>query len=135
VSPHVRLRLGGESYALPISGVREVVDFGDVTPLPGAPRTVVGIRNVHGNVIPVIDLAGVLGLHVDERPAQILIVEDAERVAGLAVDGVTGVEVISDSIREIESPRLTGAVLLDGALVGVIDLQAVLAAVENERSG
>jgi chemotaxis signal transduction protein len=52
--------LGGARHAVEISWVREVVALGWVTPVPNAPPAVAGVVNLHGAIVPVIDLA-VLG--------------------------------------------------------------------------
>jgi purine-binding chemotaxis protein CheW len=128
------VRIGSECYALPVVCVREVASFGEVAPLPGAPKKISGLRNMQGRIVPIVDLAGLLGVVGDEQPQQIVIAEDEDRIAGLAVDAVTGVEVISDAGHDVGSPHLTGAALVDGTLVGVIDLPAVLDAVHSDGS-
>jgi chemotaxis signal transduction protein len=122
--------VASEAHALPVEEVLEVAEMGDVTPLPGAPRAIMGVRNLRGQVVPVVDLAGVLGLPGAPLPSRIVIVERAERKAGLAVDAVVGVEELPDASEEADSPHLTGAALFDGALVGVLDVGSVLDAVE-----
>jgi purine-binding chemotaxis protein CheW len=122
---HVRVRVAREHYAVPVADVLEVAEVGDVTPVPGAAAGIRGVRNVRGQVLPVIDLAAVLGLPA-EPPARVVMVEQANRRAGLAVDSVDGVEDLPDASEEIESAHLTGAALVDGELVGVLDVGSVL---------
>jgi chemotaxis signal transduction protein len=59
---HVRLRVGREMYALPIENVLEVAELGDLTTVPGARAGVLGVRNFHGQVRPVFDLAHVFDI-------------------------------------------------------------------------
>jgi purine-binding chemotaxis protein CheW len=125
MSVHVRVTVGGESYALPVAGVREVADLEEVAPVPGSPREILGLSNVHGQVVPIVDLGEVLGTSPRDTPARILIAEDRGRTAGLAVDAVIGVEVIAAAEASVDSPHVSGAALIDGALVGVIDIREV----------
>jgi purine-binding chemotaxis protein CheW len=128
---HVWVRAADERYALPVADVLEVVELGDVTPVPGADSALIGVRNLRGQVLPVIDLHTVLGLPRAPAPERIVIVERDGRVAGLAVEEVTDVERLPDASEGVESPHLAGASLVDGALVGVVEVGSVLDAVEE----
>ena len=55
-------RLGDERYAIEISNAKEVFKVGPVTRMPNAPQFVVGVTNLHGEVIPLIDISYFLGL-------------------------------------------------------------------------
>jgi purine-binding chemotaxis protein CheW len=130
---HVRVRVADEHYALAVEDVLEVAELGDVTPVPGAGAAVLGVRNLRGQVLPVVDLATVFDL----PPAQserIVIAERGGLRAGLAVDAVAGVEELPEASEEVDSPHLAGAALADGALVGVIDVGSVLEAVEGSNA-
>ncbi len=128
---HVRVRVGAESYALPIGNVREIAVAGEIAPLPGAPACVLGVLNLHGQVLPVIELSGLLGVAHTDRPMRIVIAEDGGRLAGLAVHSVTGVEALPETTEEVRSPHLLGAALVDGVLVGAIDVTAVFDTVQG----
>jgi purine-binding chemotaxis protein CheW len=128
---HVRVLVGAESYALPIGNVREIAVLGDFASLPGAPADVLGVLNLHGRVLPIIELSGVLGVPCKDRPSRIVIAEDGGRTAGLAVHSVSGVGVLPATSEEVASPHLQGAALVDGVLVGTIDVAAVLDSVQH----
>ena len=129
---HVRVRVAGEDYALPIADVLEVAEVGEITPVPGAGAAVLGVQNLRGQVLTVVDLATVFGLAAS-GPERIVIAEGGGRRAGLAVDSVAGVEHLPEASEEIESRHLVGAALADGALVGVIDVNSVLDGVAGPR--
>lgn len=130
-SLHVLVGIADEQYALAVQDVLEVAEFGRVTPLPGAPVAVLGVRNLRGNVLPVLDLAEVLGVEGADAPSAIAVVEHDGRRAGLAIDSVSGVEQLPDATEEVDSTHLRGAALREGALVGVIDVRAVLDLVQG----
>ncbi|MEA2384588.1 MAG: purine-binding chemotaxis protein CheW [Solirubrobacteraceae bacterium] len=124
---YVRVAVGGEHYAIGVEQVREVAEAGDVVAVPGAGPNIAGIRHLHGEVLPVVRLSGLLGAP-GGASARIVVVEDAGRRAGLGVDVV-------DGVGELPEPDATGnaltrgAVLDRGALVGVLDVRALLDAV------
>lgn len=131
---HVRVRIAGEQYALPIEGVLEAAELGEVTPVPGAPAVVLGVRNLRGQLITVVDLATLFGLEDDSSPERIVITEAGNRRAGLAVEAILDVEPVSEPIEAAECEYLRGSVLADGQLVGVVDLSAALDAVAGNRA-
>ena len=122
---HVRVRVSDEQYALPVADVLEVAELGDLTPVPGAGPAVLGVRNLRGQVLPVLDLATVFGLP-GGAPGRIVIAQRGELRAGLAVDYVAGVEQIPEAEEEVDSRHLTGAALAGDALVGIVDVGSVL---------
>src|SRR5215213_218476 len=122
---HVRVRVAGEDYALAVADVLEVTEVGEMTPVPGAGPEVLGVRNLRGQVLTVIDLASILGL-AGSRPEHIVVAEHGGLKGGMAVDSVAGVERLPDAVEQIESRHLSGAALADGTLVGLIDVSSVL---------
>jgi len=134
-SLHVRVRIADEDYALPVADVLEVAELGDVTPVPGTGPAVLGVRNLRGKVLPILDLSTVLGLPPASKPERVAIVERAGSTAGLAIDAVTGVERLPEASEEVDSPHLLGAALADGTLVGVVDVGSLLDAVTGVPTG
>jgi purine-binding chemotaxis protein CheW len=124
---HVRVLAGGEHYAIPVDSVLEIAEHSQISEVPGAPAEVLGVRNLRGQVIPVIDLATSLGLQSSSEKERIVVVDDGGRLAGLAVDAVVDVGALGEVTEEVDSPYLRGALLVAGALVGVIDIAALFA--------
>jgi purine-binding chemotaxis protein CheW len=122
-SVHVRLRMGRERYAMPIENVLEVAELGSLSALPGAGAAVLGVRNLRGQVLPVFDLARVLAIGGDAAPPRVVVVEHAGRLAGLAVDEVTDVVALAGTPEQTEAEYLSGAILEDGQLVGILDVE------------
>jgi purine-binding chemotaxis protein CheW len=129
---HVRVRVGGEDYALPVEQVVEATDVGNLTSVPGAPREVLGVRNVSGQVLPVVELGLLLGLPEAREAGRLVIAEDGDRRAGLVVESIVAVAELPDATHAAASAFVTGAALVDGDLVGVLDLSAAFDAIAPE---
>jgi purine-binding chemotaxis protein CheW len=130
----VRVRVGAEEYALPVRFVPEVADLGEITPVPGAPAQVLGIRNLRGEVLPVFDPAPVLGAAGGAAPTRLVVAEADGRRCALAVVEVLEVADLEREGDVAVSPLLTGAALLDGRLVGMVDVAALLEALAPEAA-
>jgi len=125
VSAYVRFRVADEAYAVPVAHVLEVAGLGQVTPVPGSRAEILGVRNLRGKILPVIDLAALLGTRRAGPPGRLLVTESGGRQAGLAIDEVTEVGELADLADEAEFALLLGTLLEDGTLIGVLDVPAV----------
>jgi chemotaxis signal transduction protein len=133
VSVYVRLRVAKESYAMPVAQVIQVARIGDITAVPGAPRSVLGVRNFHGQILPVLDLAQLLGVTRTEPAMYVIVGEAVGQRAGLAIDEVTEVGELAEPTEDTESGLLTGATLAGGDLIGILDMAAIIDAVTGVR--
>ncbi len=123
---HLRIRLGAEHYALDLEHVLEVVELGDVTPVPGSGATLLGLRNLRGEILPAFDLSAMLGVAGEGAPRSLVVVADGDRRAGLAVDEAIDLSQLPEDTATVDSLLVRGGVLVEGALVGVVDVSAVL---------
>jgi purine-binding chemotaxis protein CheW len=124
---YVTVRVGSEVYAFPIGNVLEVAALGELAAVPGSGSAVLGVRNLQGQVLPVFDLADVLGVPRNGRPPRLVVAEQDGRVAGLAVDDVMDVAPLPGPLDDAESEYLAHATLKDGSPVGVVDVGQVFA--------
>ena len=122
----VHVRLHGERYAIDVADVVEVEQREAVTPVWGAPPLVVGVRNLRGVVLPVLDLAGALGLAPLLDAPFVVVVESGAATAGLGVDGVIDVGRVPYDFQPADQPGLRGRAMIDDELVGILDVEAVL---------
>jgi purine-binding chemotaxis protein CheW len=123
---HLRIRLGAEHYALGLGHVLEVVELGEITPVPGSGAALLGLRNLRGEILPALDLCMLLGITGDSERRRLVVVADGARRAGLAVDDVIDFSRLPEATATVGSPLVRGGVLVEGALVGVVDVSAVL---------
>ena len=128
---HVHVRVGAERYALPVEHVLEVDRLGEIAPVPGAGGSSLGVRNHHGQVLAVFDLARVFGIPRQGDAVRIVVAVEAGRRAGLAIDEVIDVGPLPHVTEESPSPYLSGSTLLHGHVVGVVDVGGVLDALET----
>jgi chemotaxis signal transduction protein len=131
VSVHVRLRVASETYAMPVEHVLEIADLGQVRAVPGARPELLGVRNLRGQILPVVDLALLLEIPRTAPPRRLLVAEAGGRRAGFAIDEVSGVGELADPAEETESGLLVGALWGEGDLIGVIDVPRVFDSLEQ----
>lgn len=104
----VTFRLEDETYGINVMQVREVLRYNEIAPVPGAPHFVLGIINLRGNVVTVIDTRERFGLPTSEVTdnTRIVIIEAEDQVVGIMVDAVA--EVVYLRASEIESAPHVG---------------------------
>lgn len=125
----VHVRVGMERYVFDVAQVREIEERGAITPVPGAPRAVAGVRSLRGAVLPVIELSVALGVLDLEPGPYIVVAEHGELRAGLAVHEIIGVEPLPDALEVVDDDGLVGRALIDEELVGVLDAGEILATI------
>ena len=98
----VTFHLDNEKYGVNVMLVREVLKNTEIAPVPGAPYFVLGIINLRGNVVTVIDTRKRFSLPLVEpdEASRIIIIEMGEQVVGMMVDSVAEVATFRES--EIE---------------------------------
>jgi purine-binding chemotaxis protein CheW len=104
----VTFRLEGETYGINVMQVQEVLRYTEIAPVPGAPAYVLGIINLRGNVVTVIDTRHRFGIPSAEVTDQtrIVIIEAESHVVGILVDAVAEVVYLRQS--EIETAPNVG---------------------------
>ena len=111
---HLTFILGGEEYGVDILKVQEIRGWEPVTPIPNTPDYVLGVLNLRGIVVPIIDLRVRFALPSAEFGSATVVVivkvsqNDKERTVGLVVDEISDVySVIESNIKE--APEMGGA--------------------------
>jgi purine-binding chemotaxis protein CheW len=98
LSPLVVFTLDEQHYALHLAAVERAIRMVEITPLPKAPEIVLGVINVQGRIIPVVNLRKRFGLaerelHLSEH---IILAHTLKRAVALVVDAVKGVMECSE---------------------------------------
>lgn len=132
----VTFRLGDETYGIIVMQVQEVLRIPDIAPVPGSADYVIGIINLRGNVVTVIDTRHRFGLPPRELDdsSRIVVIETESQIIGILVDSVA--EVVELTASEIESAPnvgndesskyIQGVTSRDGALLILVDLNKFL---------
>jgi chemotaxis signal transduction protein len=123
---HVHVRVGRERYAFPIAHVREVAELEEVTPVPGAGGAVLGVRNLRGRVLPVLDLATAIDVPRAQAASRMVVVEGQAGEAGIAVDEIVGVGSLPPPTVGVDGAALDGAAVVDGVLIAAVRVDALL---------
>jgi len=106
----VSFTLGSEEYGVGVERVREVLRAPRITEVPRAPAHVLGVVNVRGDVIAVIDPRRRLSVASEpgREPSRIVVCESADGPAGLLVDAVADVVRLDPAAIEPRPPSFTG---------------------------
>ena len=134
---------GAEEYGLELLRVREVIRMRPITRLPRAPSCVMGIVNLRGDIIPIVDLRDRFGLSRVEHAAmtRIIVVEVDHKPVGMVVDSTS--QVVRLPADQISPPPpvvgqavqdfITGVAKLDEKLIILIDVDKILSAAEMNQ--
>ncbi|KTF16196.1 MAG: chemotaxis protein CheW [Pseudoalteromonas sp.] len=132
----VTFKLESETYGVNVMQVQEILRYTEIAPVPGAPSYVLGIINLRGNVVTVIDTRARFGLMSAEATdnSRVLIIEAEEQVIGILADSVAEVVYLRSSeidsapnIGTEESAKfIQGVSNRDGELLILVDLNKLL---------
>ncbi len=132
----VTFTLEDEIYGIDVMQVQEVLREVEVAPVPGAPHYVLGIINLRGNVVSVIDARTRFGLPTKESDdmTRIIVIEAQQQIIGILVDSVA--EVVDIKRKDIDTAPNVGnsetAKYIDGVvsrgdnLLILVDLNKLL---------
>lgn len=132
----IAFRVQELEYCIDIRQVREIRGFAAATPLPHAPEFVVGVINLRGTVLPIVDLSARLGFGSTTPTARsaVVVVEIGGELVGLLVDGVSDIISVNDDFLqptpEIASERaralVRGVMAFEARMMSMIALDALV---------
>ena len=125
-------RLGERAHGIDLSAVREILRPRALTRLPGAPTAVMGLANVRGQIVTVVDIGVALGLRTTSAAGAVMLVEHGPKLVGAAVDEVLEVQrwaddrldAVPEDVQEGGSVRALGTHA--GGVVVVLDIHDLL---------
>ena len=85
--------IGEETYAIPVSLLTEIIIPQKIYPVPTTPPHFLGVINLRGSIVPIVDIRSVLSLPQRSAPGQIVIIKQQHMLLGIVVDNVS--EVLS----------------------------------------
>jgi purine-binding chemotaxis protein CheW len=132
----VSFRLGGEEYGVDIMIVQEIILLGRITQVPEVPDHVLGVINLRGTVIPIINLRSRFGMPEQSTTdeTRIVVINIAGRTVGMVVDGVNEVLRLSrddisttpQSLNEGGREYVQGLARLEDRLLILLDMSRLL---------
>jgi purine-binding chemotaxis protein CheW len=127
----VVFHLGGEEYALPIAQIQEVIRFTKPRSVASEDAWVIGVISLRGKIVPVVDLAGRLGVSAtSDEESKIVIVESDAQTVGMVVDAVDEVITIDedqlDTTTIVDREIVSGIAKVDERLVVTLDAKSLL---------
>lgn len=135
LSRFIEFSLGAEDYAIPLLMVREVISVPDTTPIPKSPPHFLGIMNLRGQVISVVDLRKKLKVETRMNKEEAVIIVDIGGMnIGVVVDSINKVLAFSSEdvseMPEVESQNNTqyifGVYKKESSLTILLDIAKVL---------
>lgn len=133
---YVTFFLDKEEYALPISEVQEINRIAEITRVPNAPTHVLGVVNLRGKIVPVIELKKRLNLGKTDlnKDSRIVIVENGTKIIGLLVDrvsqvlniGAADIEAAPVEVVQTDENYIKSVCKLDSRMIILLDLQSVI---------
>ncbi|QGT79525.1 chemotaxis protein CheW [Guyparkeria halophila] len=136
LSRWVNFTVDDETYALNVLDVQEVLRDAEITPIPGAPDAIIGIINLRGNVVTVVDARTFFGLEEKawDENSRIMVIEVASgEIVGLVVDSVAEVialpqTVVDQAMMAVADDRarhILGIVPQDEKLIILVDMKSL----------
>ena len=142
--------LAKEEFGFEISNVREIIRLGEITRVPKCPHYIVGVTNLRGTVIPIVNLRQCFSMETApyRRSTRVVVVNVEDLQIGFIVDSVT--ETKQFPIKSIDSPPqmivgqkeseyIVGVAKLEDRLISLLDLNKIfsrlMSEVENQEKG
>lgn len=98
----IAFRVADQAFCVRTTTIREIRGWGPATPIPHSPADVIGVMNLRGTVIPIVDLASKLGMNrAEPTPRSAIVVTEVHGVAmGLVVDRVSDILTIAENLMQ-----------------------------------
>ncbi|THK38057.1 chemotaxis protein CheW [Ensifer sp. MPMI2T] len=140
----IAFRVGDQEFCVNIMAVREIRGWTPATPMPHAPSYVLGVINLRGAVLPIVDLSARLGMKPAEPTVRhvIIVAQVKNQVVGLLVDAVSDILTVRDEeiqptpdiSSEFEKTFARGVLAIEGRMICLVELEAVFPHEEREAA-
>jgi purine-binding chemotaxis protein CheW len=130
--------IGEDNYAIPVELLTEIIISQKIFPVPTTPSHVLGVINLRGNIVPIVDIRPALLLPLKSAPSQIAIVKQGAITLGIVVDNVSEVVGVPEtSVQAIpadfgaqagknRSRFLTGIVQREQNVAALLNIERIL---------
>ncbi|MFT3731935.1 MAG: chemotaxis protein CheW [Hyphomicrobium sp.] len=131
----IAFRVSEQEFCVDVTKVREIRGWTPATPVPHAPNAMLGVINLRGLVLPIIDLAARIGFRptVPSSRHAIMVVEIGQQVIGVLVDAVSEIfSVAEDKIQatpdvasDLAKKLVHGVIPAEGRMISVVSLDEI----------
>ncbi len=127
--------VGEEEYAIPILNIQEIIKPIEYTRVPSTPEYVLGVFNLRGNVIPLIDLRKKFNLRSQSQneDTRYIVMKDEDNIAGFVIDKLTEAIRLKESQIEMapetlhkERGMISGIGKRDNSILTILKVEALL---------
>ena len=133
------IAMGGELFTIDLRNVREVFVVESITPVPGMPSGLVGVTNLRGTVIPLLDLRPMFSLNAEASLKHAVVVQEGNWQVAVLVDTVPEIRILSKDqffpaptgTGEGAVPFISTVVKLEDRLRGVLEPSVLLSHFEG----
>jgi len=137
----IAFMIGEQIYGVEITTVREIRAWDGATPLPNTREFVRGVINLRGTIVPIFDLRARFGdgITTTTKNHVVVVMSVGEKWVGVLVDAVSDILTVSKKdIHKVpegdnmDSELLNGIITHNSKMVGLIDLDAIVAGVKED---
>ncbi len=136
--------MGEDLYAIPVETLTEIIISQKIFPVPTTPPHVLGVINLRGNIVPIVDIRSALSLPRQATTGQIVIIKQGATTLGIVVDSVS--EVIAVPLSRIlaipadtsgqpgksRSRFLKSIIQREGGMAALLDVEKIVAEIKLE---
>jgi len=140
----IAFRIGDQEFCVDIMSVREIRGWTPATAMPHAPAYMLGVINLRGAVLPIVDLSARLGMKRAEPTVRhvIIVAQVKRKVAGLLVDGVSDILTVTDDTiqptPEVSSDHerqfARGVLAIDRRMICLLELETLFPEYESQAA-
>ncbi|MDA4847498.1 chemotaxis protein CheW [Hoeflea poritis] len=140
----IAFRIGEQEFCVDIMSVREIRGWTPATALPHSPGYVLGVINLRGAVLPIVDLSSRLGMNESDPSARhvIIVAQVHQKVVGLLVDAVSDILTVTDDniqptpevSSELDRSFAKGVLAIEGRMICLIELESIFPEGESEAA-
>lgn len=140
----IAFRIGDQEFCVNIMSVREIRGWTRATPMPHAPSYVLGVINLRGVVLPIVDMSLRLGMKPAEPTVRhvIIVAQVGPKVVGLLVDAVSDILTVTDEnmqptpdiANDAEKAYARGILAIEGRMICLIELASLFPHTESEAA-
>ncbi|HHT9107599.1 MAG TPA: chemotaxis protein CheW [Candidatus Wunengus sp. YC63] len=136
IQQFIGIQLNNEIYGIPVEKIKTIVKSLQITNIPGTPPHIMGLMNLHGEILCVVDVKVLLnmGKSVPADNSRVAVIKTAEGPVGIFCDEVIdiydiakrNIEAALSTLSDEISAYLQGQVQVESGLMGILDIEKLL---------